>query len=299
MRVLITGGSGLVGSALTKKLIANNIEVVHLTRTKNSKAGVKTYEWEWEKNKIDENALKGVTHVIHLAGAGIADRPWTMKRKRLIVKSRVLTARLLFNECKKQNIQLDAFISASGIGYYGAVTTENIFEEEDKRGDDFVAECCVQWENEVIKFKDFCRVAILRTGIVLSENGGALEKLSKSVKLGLGAAIGTGNQYMPWIHLDDLVNMYYNSIMEENYSSIYNAVSTEHITNEGFTKTLAKSLKKKLWMPKVPAFMLKMTLGEMSEIILEGSRVSNDKIKQQGFQFEYENVESALNKIYS
>lgn len=299
MKVLITGGSGLVGMALTKKLKENNIEVAHLTRTKNSKAGVKTYEWNWEKNQIDDNALNDVTHIVHLAGAGIADKPWTMKRKRLIVKSRVLTARLLHDTCKKKGVNLAAFISASGIGYYGAITSETIFKEDDKRGDDFVAECCVQWEKEVNRFEEFSRVAILRTGIVLSKDGGALEKLSKSIKLGMGAPIGTGEQYMPWIHLDDIVDMYYQSIVNEKFTGIYNAVSDEHVSNQEFTKKLADGLNKKLRLPNVPAFMMKMLLGEMSEILLNGSRVSNDLITENGFEMKYKNLVDALQDIYS
>lgn len=299
MKVLITGGSGLIGTALTEKLKENNIDVAHLTRTKNSKAGVKTYEWNWAKNQIDENALNDVTHIVHLAGAGIADKPWTTNRKRLIVKSRVLTARLLFETCKKKNIKLDAFISASGIGYYGAATTDNIFKEEDSRGDDFVAECCVQWEKEVNKFEAMSRVVILRTGVVLSKNGGALEKLSKSIKMGMGAAIGSGEQYMPWIHLDDIVEMYFESIMNASTSGIFNAVSNEHVTNKEFTKELATSLNKKMWLPNVPAFMIKMVLGEMSEILLQGSRISNQKAIERGFKFKFQNLKGALNNIYN
>ncbi len=299
MKVLITGGSGLIGMALTQKLLDNNISVAHLTRTKNSKAGVKTYEWNWEKNKIDDNALNDVTHVVHLAGAGIADKPWTMQRKRLIVKSRVLTSRLLFETCKKKNIKLDAFISASGIGYYGAITTDRIFTEKDGRKDDFVSECCVQWEREVQKFQETSRVTILRTGIVLSEKGGALEKLSKSVKIGMGAALGSGQQYMPWIHLNDLVDMYYQSIINNSFSGIYNAVSNEHVTNKEFTLAIAKALNKKIRLPNIPSFLLKSLLGELSEIILNGSRVSNKHAIESGYSFTYKKLDEALTEIYS
>ena len=299
MKVLITGGSGLVGMKLTSKLMSNGIDVAHLTRTKNSKAGVKTYEWDWTKNQLDENALNDVTHIVHLAGAGIADKPWTMGRKRLIVKSRVLTARLLHKEIEKRNSNIEAFISASGIGYYGAKTTSINFTENDNRGDDFVSECCVQWEKEVLKNKELYRTVVLRTGIVLSKDGGALEKLSKSIKMGLGAPIGTGEQFMPWIHEDDLVEMYYQTVISSRYNGIFNAVSTEHVTNEEFTKLLAKSLGKKLRMPKIPAFMLKMLLGEMSEILLQGSKVDNSKIIESGIKLRYPMLKDALTEIYN
>ena len=285
--------------ALTQKLKENNIPVAHLTRTKNSKAGVKTYEWNWAKNQIDDNALNDVTHIIHLAGAGIADKPWTMSRKRLIVKSRVLTTRLLRSACKKKNIKLDAFISASGIGYYGALTTDTIFTEKDERGDDFVAECCVQWEREAQKFEETSRVVLLRTGIVLSKDGGALEKLSKPIKMGFGSAIGSGDQYMPWIHVNDIVDMYFQSIINSSITGIFNAVSDEHVTNKEFTLQLASNMKKKVWLPNVPAFMIKLLLGEMSEIILNGSRVSNQHALDNGFKIEFNKLDNALKNLYS
>ncbi len=298
MKVLISGGSGLIGIELTKKLIQNGIEVTHLTRAKNSKAGVKTYVWDWKKKYLEENALDGVTHIVHLAGAGIADKAWTMERKRLIVKSRVLTARLLLEEVKEQNIPLKAFVSASGIGYYGATTSDKIYTETDKRGDDFVAECCVQWENAADQFESICRVVKFRTGIVLDKNGGAVEKIADTIKKGIGAPIGTGRQFMPWIHIEDMVEMYYQSIMNESISGEYNAVASQHSNNIEFTEALAKSLGKKLWLPKVPSFVIKLMFGEMAAIVLEGSKVSNRKILETGFEFKHNDLEEALKSLY-
>lgn len=297
MKVLISGGSGLIGIELTKKLIQNGIEVTHLTRAKNSKAGVKTYVWDWKKNYLEDNALDGVTHIVHLAGAGIADKAWTMERKRLIVKSRVLTARLLLEKVNEQNIPLKAFISASGIGYYGATTSEKIYSENDDRGSDFVAECCVQWENAADQFENLCRVVKLRTGIVLDKNGGAVEKIADTIKKGIGAPIGTGKQYMPWIHIEDMVEMYYQSLINENFSGIYNCVSSQHSNNIEFTNALAKSLGKKLWLPKVPSFVIKLMFGEMAAIVLEGSRVSNRKILETGFEFKHNDLEQAMKSL--
>ncbi len=297
MKVLISGGSGLIGIELTKKLVQNGIEVTHLTRAKNSKAGVKTYVWDWKKNYLEDNALDGVTHIIHLAGAGIADKAWTMERKRLIVKSRVLTARLLLEKVKAQNIPLEAFISASGIGYYGATTSEKIYSETDERGSDFVAECCVQWENAADQFESICRVVKLRTGIVLDKNGGAVEKIAATIKKGIGAPIGTGKQYMPWIHIEDMVEMYYQSIFNNSISGVYNAVSSQHSNNIEFTDALASSLGKKLWLPKVPSFVIKLMFGEMAAIVLEGSRVSNSKILETGFEFKYNDLEQAMKSL--
>lgn len=298
MKVLITGGSGVIGMALTQSLLAKGVQVSHLTRQKNSKAGVKTYVWNYKKNYLEEGALEGVTHIVHLAGAGIADKPWTMSRKREIVKSRVLTARLLLNKAQEKEISLEKFISASGIGYYGAVTSEEIFNESADRGDDFVSECCVQWENQATQFESICKVCILRTGIVLAENEGALKKMESSVKRGLGAPLGDGKQYMPWIHIEDIVRIYETAIFNDYFKGIFNAVSSEHVTNETFTNELANAMGKKLFLPNVPAFMLKLIFGEMAEILLHGSRVSSEKLLNSEFELKYTSLKSALADIY-
>lgn len=298
MKVLITGGSGVIGMALTKSLLDKEVNVVHLSRQKNSKAGVKTYVWDYKRNYLEEGALDGVTHIVHLAGAGIADKPWTMARKRVIVKSRVLTARLLLNKVQEKGTQLQKFISASGIGYYGAVTTETIFKEESPRGNDFVAECCVQWEQQAKQFEPICDIAILRTGIVLAKHEGALGKLESSIKRGMGAPLATGEQYMPWIHLDDMVAIYEKALFEEDFKDIFNAVASEHINNTQFTHQFANVLGKKIRLPRVPAFMLKLIFGELSEILLYGSRVDNTKLIQTGFDFKFDKFDEALKDVY-
>lgn len=298
MKVLITGGSGLLGSALTTKLLKENIEVVHLTRSKSSKHDVKNYEWNWEAKKIDEKSLINVTHVIHLAGAGIAEKPWTTARKKVIIKSRVLTARLIQEKVEKNKTKLKAFISASGIGYYGARINENIYTEKDKPHNDFIGNCCYQWENAADQFKPICRVAKIRLGVVLDKNEGALPKLSKFIRKGLGSPVGTGEQYMPWIHIDDAVNVFYNALFNENYNGTYNAVASEHISNKELTKEIAKSINKKIRLPRVPSPIIKLIYGELSDTILLGVKVSNDKIKNEGFKFKYDKIADALKKIY-
>ena len=153
-KVLITGGSGLIGSRLTQKLIANNYDVVHLTRSKNSKHDIKTYEWNWGKKEIDENCLENINVIVHLAGAGIAEKPWTQKRKETIVKSRVLTTRLLHEVINKHQIKLNSFISASGIGVYGAITNEKVYREDNEPYNDFIGNCCKQWELSLIHISE-------------------------------------------------------------------------------------------------------------------------------------------------
>lgn len=298
MKVLITGGSGLVGMHLTKSLLAKRVEVVHLTRQKNSKAGVKTYVWDYTKNYLEQGALDNVTHIVHLAGAGIADKPWTMSRKREIVKSRVLTARLLLDKVIEQAIPLKKFISASGIGYYGAITSKEILKENDSRGSDFVSECCVQWEIQALAFESLCQVSVIRTGIVLAKNDGALAKLESTIKRGLGAPIGSGKQYMPWIHIDDLTNVYEKALFDTSFNGIFNAVSSEHVNNKQFMEELALALRKKIRLPKVPAFMMNLIFGEMAEILLQGTRVSNQKLLESGYKFKYDLLEDALQDLY-
>jgi uncharacterized protein (TIGR01777 family) len=299
MKVLITGGSGLLGSSLTQKLLSENIEVVHLTREKNSKNDVKNYLWNWGKNEIDERCFNGITHIIHLAGAGIAEKAWTQKRKNTIVKSRVLTARLLHSKIESLNIDLKAFISASAVGFYGAQVSEKEFNESDVSYEDFMGNCCKQWENAADLFVPISRVVKLRLGVILDKDFGALPRIARMIKNRIGSPLGTGSQYMPWIHIDDAVEIFYNAIRNNEYSGVYNAVSTENITNSILTKSVGRVLNRKIWLPNVPSFILRFLYGEMSDTILKGVKVSNKKIKNLGFKFKYNKIDEALKYIYS
>jgi uncharacterized protein (TIGR01777 family) len=296
MKVLITGGSGLIGNRITQLLLEKGIEVAHLTRHRNSKSGVKTYEWDWEKGTIDLKCFEEVTHIIHLAGAGIAEKAWTTKRKRFLIRSRVHTTRLLFKHIDALD-KLENFISASGIGYYGARTTEEIFTAASEPHDDFIAKCCIQWENSADLFKPFARVVKLRTGIVLDKENGALPKMSSSIKLGLGAPLGNGEQYMPWIHIDDIANLYIYALTNE-MNGAYNAVSGQHAANKEFTYEIAAQLNRKIRIKKVPSFILKTIYGEMADILLKGSRVDNEGLLKSGFKFSYPDLKSALQNIF-
>ena len=299
MKVLITGGSGLLGSSLTQKLLSENIEVVHLTREKNSKNDVKNYLWNWGKNEIDERCFNGITHIIHLAGAGIAEKAWTQKRKNTIVKSRVLTARLLHSKIESLNIDIKAFISASAVGFYGAKVSEKEFNESDVSYEDFMGNCCKQWENAADLFIPISRVVKLRLGVILDKDFGALPRIARMIKNRIGSPLGTGNQYMPWIHIDDAVEIFYKAIRNNEYSGVYNAVSTENITNSILTKSVGRVLNRKIWLPNVPSFILRFLYGEMSDTILKGVKVSNKKIKNLGFKFKYNKIDEALKYIYS
>jgi len=291
--ILVTGGTGFIGRALCDLLREKGHTVLILSRTKTDKPN--TFYWNLAERYIDPEAIINTDYIIHLAGEGIADKRWTAQRKKDLINSRVETANLLFEKVKELNPNLKGFIAASGIGFYGATTSEKIYNENDAPGEDFISEICKVWEKSSLQFDAInIRTVILRTGVVFAKEGGALEKLSQPIKLGVGAPIGSGEQYIPWIHLNDLCNMYVEAIENREFKRIYNAVAPEHVTNKSLTKIIAKKLKKPLWLPNIPAFVMKLILGKMAVIILEGSRVSSEKIVAAGFKFKYSTIIEAL-----
>lgn len=297
-KILITGGSGLVGGELTAILQSKGYQVAHLSRKADHSGGIKTFAWDYLSGKLDEEALSDLYAIIHLAGAGIADERWSEKRKKVIIDSRVKTAQLMYNTCAKLNQWPEVFISASGINYYGSLTSDHIFSEKDLPAPSFIGQCCVLWEDAALKFKGHSRVAMLRTGVVLSTKGGALPKIAAPINLGAGAPLGSGKQWMPYIHIEDLCHMYLHVLENTDVNGAYNATNRDHITNRNLTKAIAKALKKPLWLPAVPGFALKLALGEMSEILLEGSRASADKIASTGFKFRFQDLHSSLSDLY-
>lgn len=296
--ILITGGTGLVGRHLSKKLQEKGYNVAILSRTSKKESTMPTYTWDLDKNEIEKEAIDAANCIIHLAGANIGDKRWTANRKQLIIDSRVKTGQLIFNKIKEQNKDLKAFISASAIGYYGTVTSPKIFTETDPPAKDFLGDTCRQWEQMTDRFKDFgIRTVKIRTGVVLTGQGGALSKMITPVKIGIGSAIGSGSQYLPWIHIDDLCGIYIKAIEDTQMDGAYNAVAPDHKTNKEFTRTLARVLKKPFWFPNLPAITMKALFGEMSVILLKGSRVSADKIMSTGYKFLFPNLENALIQI--
>lgn len=291
--IVITGGTGLIGRELTKKL-TNNGHIVNILTRSPKKSN--EFLWDVKDNFIDKDAFNNVTHIIHLAGAGIADKRWTNKRKKELISSRVKTANLLFNKIQEYKVPLKSFISASGIGYYGAITSNKIFTEDDKPEGDFISKICVKWEKAAFQFEEKeIPVTILRTGVVLTKKGGALQKMNTPLFL---SALGDGKQYMPWIHLDDLCSLYIKSIENKNFTGIFNAVAPEHQTNESFTKILSKIINKPMLPFNAPSFVLKTALGEMAYVLLKGSRVSSKKTSE-FYTFNFPDLKSALNNIYN
>jgi len=297
-KILITGGTGLVGTALCFKLQALGFEVAILSRTKNEKSTLPTYYWDVAKNKIDISIINSVDCIIHLAGVNISEKRWSKNQKEQILDSRIKSAELIFNNIDIKNNQLKAFITASAVGFYGAITSNQIFDETAPAADDFLGQTCFKWEQVADKFATIgIRTVKIRTGIVLTKKGGALAKIAKPIKLGFGAAIGNGSQYLPWIHIDDLINIYYKAIETETMIGAYNAVAPEQLTNQEFSKKVALSLKKSIWLPNIPAIIFKLIFGEMAVILLNGSRISSVKIEALGFQFKYPKLDLALKDL--
>ncbi|MGU9938741.1 TIGR01777 family oxidoreductase [Empedobacter brevis] len=293
MNILLTGGSGLIGSELTKILIDHGHQVRILTREKE----VEHPFYHWDKNKIDEKVFENLDGIIHLAGSLIAKR-WTDSYKREIFSSRVDTANLLFEYVKKLKVDLKFFISASGTAYYGQITSNTIFKETDVANTDFLGKICVAWENAAHQFEEIgTRVVCLRTSLVLSKKGEGFKLLKKPIQLGVGANLGDGKQWMPWIHIDDLLQIYVNAVENKEMKGSYNASAPENVNHSTFNHTLAKKLNKPFFLPNIPAFVMKMALGEMSDLVLKGSRIDVEKIQLTGFEFQYPTLEKALNDL--
>lgn len=299
-KVLITGGTGAIGKHLIARLLKEKwqVNVVGRGETSDLPHSCNYYQWDLQKMKMPQASLEGVTHLVHLAGAGIADERWTDYRKREIRDSRVNPILLISRTLREIGTGLECVVSASGIGYYGAVTEDKVFVEGDDSNRDFLGRTCHAWENAITYVGDSCdREVRLRTGVVLMNEAGALPKLLRPVKFGLGAALGKGNQWVPWIHIDDLIDLYMKALTDKSLTGPANAVAPEHVTQSDLTKQIHKKLSRLSILPNVPALALKMMLGEMAEILLEGSRVSPQKIIDNGFEFRYRSLNSALDNL--
>jgi uncharacterized protein len=295
--ILITGASGMIGTRLTEILLERGYSVAHLGRSKKEEK-VKSYVWNVSNFVVEPGALRGITSIIHLAGAGVAEKRWTEERKKEILDSRIKSTALLHETLKKGNHHVTSVISASAIGYYGIYDSEKVFTELDPAASDFMAQVTQQWEEEVDKIKSLdVRVVKLRVGIVLSERGGALKKMIEPIKWFVGAPLGSGNQNINWIHIDDLCEMFIKAIEDEQMNGAYNATSPYPITNRELTTAIGKVIKRPILLPFIPAFVLKMVVGEMAEYVLKGSKVSSEKIQKAGFQFKFKNLEEALRNL--
>lgn len=299
-KILISGGSGLVGKHLTTKLIEKGYQVAWLSRNPSKNPQVKIFQWDVAQGTIDAQALDFADAIVHLAGAGIADKPWSKKRKQEIVDSRVKSTELIVEHLKKHNKSPKVMVAASAIGYYGAVNSSKVFVETDPPASDFLGTTTQQWEKSTHAFRELGIPTIqFRFGVVLSKEGGALNKMALPVKFGLGAPVGSGKQIVPWIHIDDLCEMIIMAIEQQLIDGIYNAVAPGQDSNSAFMKTLAKVMNKPYFLPAVPGFLLKISMGEMADMVLKGSAISAQKIQNAGYTFQFTELKLALKNLLS
>ncbi len=299
--VLITGGTGLVGQALSQMLVSKGYEVIILSRNKISTDNKIQYaKWDIKSKTIDLNALQKADFIIHLAGAGVVEKKWTESYKKEILLSRTESSGLLIDALSKNSHKIKAIISASAIGWYGSDKKDGYsFTETDAPDNSFLGETCRLWEESIEPASSIgIRVCKLRTGIVLTKNGGALREFIKPIKLGIAAILGRGEQIISWIHIDDLCRMFIHCMENNQLYGSFNAVAPNPVSNKTLTTHLAKLLKCSFFIPiHIPVFILKIMMGQRSIEVLKSTRVSCDKIKKTGFVFYYPSIDSALKNI--
>lgn len=297
-KVLITGGTGVIGTRLTEHLVRRGHYVAHLARSKGT-GKTPVFHWEPRSNKIDKEAFKDIDTIVHLAGMDISSKRWNSRVKDEILFSRAGTARVLREHLEKHPNAVKTFISASGTSYYGTGNMGRAFVESDSPGTDFMARVTSLWEHEAEAFEGHgIRVVSVRTGMVLSPKASGLRKLAGPVRFFVGAPLGHGQQMTNWIHIDDVCGIYVKAIEEESMSGPYNAVAPHNASNKTLTHELARALKRPLWAPHVPGFLVRLIAGEVAYVVLEGGAVSPDKVVKAGYQFQYPALADALASIY-
>lgn len=296
--VLITGGTGLIGRHLSFKLRQLGYKVSFIGRKKREDGDSKYYLWDYNKKYIEEGALENVDYIIHLAGANIGEKIWTSRRRKEIIESRVQTTALIYEKVSAMDKKPLAFISASATGFYPRSNSETKkFSESDMPANDFLGKTCLLWEGEAFRFTKLgLRTVCIRTGIVFSSNGGALKKMLLPLRFGLNPIFGKGTQLLPWIHIEDLCNIYIKAIEDDSMKGPYNAVAPDIATYEGFANMVTKIIGKSFIKIHIPPFFLRMLLGEMSGLLLEGNRISSEKIISAGYKFIFPKLEQALDK---
>jgi uncharacterized protein len=311
--IIITGGTGLIGTALSKALLEKGYRVIILSRKEVDRSlpeNLSYAVWDIKNQTINREAIGSADYIIHLAGAGVADKRWTKKRKQEIIDSRVNSSKLIVDSLKSIPNKVKAVISSSGIGWYGADLIPNPspqggegsgvlkFVESDPPANDFLGSTCKQWEESIDPVTQLGkRLVKLRTGIVLSKDGGALKEFLKPLNFGIAAILGNGKQVISWIHIDDLVNMYISAFENEQMNGVYNAVAPNPVSNKEMIMQIAKSRGKFFIPVHVPSFVLNLILGEMSIEVLKSATVSSGKISSAGFQFQSDDIETALKNL--
>ncbi|MEZ4804417.1 MAG: TIGR01777 family oxidoreductase [Bacteroidia bacterium] len=292
--LLLAGASGLIGSKLIIKLKQKNIKYVLLSTQKKLNGQNNTLYWNPESNEFPDIDLKRFDACINFCGAGIFDKAFTDGRKEILLKSRVVPIQFLKSQFEKQNVTLPNFISASGTGFYPNICL-NELDEDSTSGDGYIAQLVQNWENASLSFKPVAeRVSIMRIGIVLAKSGGFLAQLSTPIKFFIGAVPGSGKQMISWVHIDDLCEAYIHLYVHQ-LEGIYNGVAPEPANLTTISKQTAKALKRPLFLPNIPAFVLRLIFGKgRSELLLTDQRVSSKKLESSGFIFQFTNSEQAI-----
>ena len=298
MKILVTGGTGLIGKKLISKLNQNpNNKISILSRSKTNSYKFKQFYWNPKFNEIDEKSLIGIDCIIHLAGENIFNL-WTKRRKKNIYDSRINSLDLIYNRLKKLKIKPKILISSSAIGWYGTISDDIERSENMPNFNDFLGNLCYDWESSADKFKNFnVKVYKVRTGIVLSSDSFMLRFLKLLSYFYLLSPISKGNQYFPWIHICDLVNIYNYILCNDIEPGPYNAVSPDNSTNKKFITELSNSVNRKIIMPNIPQFLINLLFGEMSKMLTNGLKISSKKIINKGFNFEFKNLKIAINDL--
>ncbi len=295
--ILIAGGAGLIGSRLSVLLREAGYDVIHFSRRARPDAEFPTYQWDVAAGAYDEAAIQRADYVINLAGAGIADKRWTPTRKQLIIDSRVNSTRLLRKAFEQAGKAPQAYLSSAAIGIYGD-RGDNWVDENDAPGKGFLSDSCQAWEAAISEVAATgWRTVALRIGLVLSTRGGALEKLLISFNVNTGAYFGNGRQWYSWIHIDDLCRMFIHALETPALSGFYNAVAPEPVRNKPFTEAIARALDKPSLILPVPAFALRLGMGEMADAVLISTKVSAEKIQSAGFTFRFPKLDAALRDL--
>lgn len=301
MKIAITGGTGFVGRALTSELINDGHEVYILSRNIANKKNDKQITYVQWLNDGDqpETTLEGIDSIINLAGESINSGRWTEARKRTILASRISATKEVLRIIESLKKKPQSLINASAVGYYGISRTGTFTEDSLKMGDDFLAKTVQEWEKEAQKAEKFgCRTVYCRFGIILDKNDGALPRIALPYKLFAGGTVGSGEQWLSWIHLKDVVNGIKFVLENETMKGAVNFTAPNPVTMKEFGKTLAEVLQRPHWIP-APGFALKAALGEMSILVLEGQRVLPTKLSTTDYRFLYPNLKEALVDIYS
>ncbi|NQX40460.1 TIGR01777 family protein [Pedobacter steynii] len=296
--ILMTGATGMIGRKLIGALQEKGHTVAVLSRKPVAIENVKVFLWNVYEQEIDPACLEGVNTIIHLAGENVAGKKWSPARKKKLIDSRVLSAKLLYQLIKEQQTDIQAFISASAVGYYGD-RGDQILTEESSAGTGFLAECCRQWEAAVDEGAALgLRIVKCRIGFVLARNEGALPALDKPIRFFVGAGLGSGKQWVPWIHVDDVVEAFLSAVENDQWTGPYNICAPFPVSNLNLSKAIAKKLHRPVWPINVPEGVLKLILGEMSSVALISNNTSAQKILDTGFKFKFLQLENALTDIY-